>query len=187
MAIREILKNINGSRKKTFGIAERTIRRLALRAAYVCHNIPDSCQPGSKLTFSVIVKNVGWKTWYRKSAKGNDVYAVLYMDGTIVAHGYLDCDRVLPSQNTNIYFSIRTQLELGIHKIKIDMVKQDVAFFEHRGCRPLVYEIQITRFPQKISPKKSLYSRVIRFRYVDVPITTKRFCGKCTLFFTAFI
>jgi radical SAM protein with 4Fe4S-binding SPASM domain len=145
-------------------------KRQAYGVTYVRHTIPSSLPAGSKRIVGVIIKNTGEKTWFREDKSGHPVIMAVYLGNQVVTHGFLGRSHVAPSEKDVILFTLKAPLEPGRYLLKIDLVEQNVVFFEDQGCKPLIAWIVVRPAEEGPRNETDFHTRFFMFLYSDLPI-----------------
>jgi glutamate-1-semialdehyde aminotransferase len=119
--------------------------------SYLEHSIPARMPCKSALGVWVRLENTGTKTWCRHHPEGHSVDLVVFCDDEVWATHHLPVPEVGPGQRVTIHFALRAPTHAGRHALKLDLVEQGVALFEHRGVRPLALPLDTEATPPAAS------------------------------------
>ncbi|MEP6741216.1 MAG: methyltransferase domain-containing protein, partial [bacterium] len=122
-----------------------------LRAEFTLNDSPPRrIAAGAKLNLGITIKNAGDTLWL----SGQTLRAGVVMPGVKVSnergkivsevHGHPMLPRaVAPGQSFTIDIPCPVPLEPGSYTVKIDLVDQQVCWFEERGSQPLVFTFEV--------------------------------------------
>ena len=111
---------------------------------------PRSVAAGGKFKLPITFINVGDTLWLTGQTVRNGLVmpAVKIMDEneTVASehHGPLLPRAVAPGRSLTLDLSITAPREPGRYSVKIDLVDQNVSWFEEKGSEPLVFAIEVT-------------------------------------------
>lgn len=124
-------------------------KRGAYGVTYRGHSIPSMVGASARCKAWVEVKNEGTFTWMRNPPDGHAVNLLLWVDGSSVLTVDLPVEIVHPGETTIVPVEFNVPDRPGLFLIKLDMVHQNVTFFEDQGA-----DILMVR-PQVVSDEKS--------------------------------
>jgi hypothetical protein len=111
---------------------------------------PGSVAPGELLSIHIAIENCGDTLWLTSQSVGPGVVmpAVRVFDegGSLVTefHGEpLLPHAIAPRECVRIRVEYKAPQQLGSYKLKIDLVDQQVCWFEQRGSEPLWIEFEV--------------------------------------------
>lgn len=110
---------------------------------YIKHSIPPAVSQNSELTFFITVKNVGSKVW-----KKDTFYLACYLNNEVRAYGFLASDMLESGHIQTLFVTLQVPSNPGKYLMKLDMVEQNVTYFETEGCLP--FEVLIDVLPQEV-------------------------------------
>ena len=107
-------------------------------------------EPGASFTVQAIVENTGDTLWLAEPTPFGGFVTLgaklLDTDNLLVAHDYgralLSAD-VAPGETTTIELSLSAPAEPGQYRIKLDMVDECMAWFEHLGTQPAIVPLKV--------------------------------------------
>ena len=111
--------------------------------------VPNEIAPGDRLSFSVRIENTGDTLWLTETVSAGIVMpAVRVFDhaGDLVTefHGEPMLPHpIAPRESVKIKIEYRAPQRAGSYKLKLDLVDQQVCWFEERGSQPLVIEFTV--------------------------------------------
>lgn len=112
---------------------------------YLSHTIPREMKTGQKMTGRIVLQNTGCKTWKWDVVLENRVEIVLRWDGTTVQTFSLPQKEVPPNGTVAVTLDFLAPSITGTHILTIDMVEQNIAFFEDQGVAPLHLLIDVKK------------------------------------------
>ena len=109
-------------------------------------------EPGEKISATITIRNIGDTLWL----SGQTLRAGVVMPGVRVfdqrgemvseVHGYPMLPRsIAPGQYVSITLPCPVPSVPGTYTVKIDLVDQQVCWFEERGSQPLVFKVEVTK------------------------------------------
>jgi hypothetical protein len=111
---------------------------------------PDAVAPGELLSIPVAIENCGDTLWLTSQTVGPGVVmpAVRVFDesGSLITefHGEpLLPHAIAPGESVRIKVEYKAPQELGSYKLKIDLVDQQVCWFEQSGSEPLLIQFEV--------------------------------------------
>jgi 2-polyprenyl-3-methyl-5-hydroxy-6-metoxy-1,4-benzoquinol methylase/glycosyltransferase involved in cell wall biosynthesis len=111
--------------------------------------VPNKIGPGDLLSFPVRIENTGDTLWLSETVSAGIVMpAVRVFDhaGDLVTefHGEPMLPHpIAPGESVKIKIEYRAPQRAGSYKLKLDLVDQQVCWFEERGSQPLVIEFTV--------------------------------------------
>ena len=112
--------------------------------------LPASFAPGSPISFQVEVSNTGDTLWLvsRSAPKGTVRLGITILDeaGDTVAesHGVPSLPRAMaPGERVTLTINHPAPIQAGSYTLKIDLLDQDICWFEERGSQPLVLTFRV--------------------------------------------
>ena len=112
--------------------------------------VPNNVGPGELLSFPVRIENTGDTLWLSETVSAGIVMpAVRVFDhaGDLVTefHGEPMLPHpIAPGESVKIKIEYRAPQRAGSYKLKLDLVDQQVCWFEERGSQPLVIDFAVT-------------------------------------------
>ena len=113
-------------------------------------SLPDSVAPGAELTLQITLINVGDTVWLTGQTFRDGLVMpgvkIVDIDGQVAveSHGPLLPRCVAPGRSMTIDVRINTPEQVGIYSLKIDLVDQNVCWFEERGSKPVVLDLIVS-------------------------------------------
>src|SRR5262249_23045644 len=80
--------------------------------------------------------------WRRACEDGNAVDLAVYLDGVLHATGHMLDQAAAPGAVATFSFLLQVP-EAGEHRLRLDLVAQNVCFFSERGSPPLTLEVRV--------------------------------------------
>lgn len=122
-----------------------------LRAAFVLREAPPQrLAPGAKFDLALTIRNAGDTLWLtgRSLRAGIVMPAIKIINerGEVISevHGHPMLPRpVAPGQSLSVNIPLSAPAELGSYTVKIDLVDQQICWFEDRGSEPLVISVEV--------------------------------------------
>ena len=111
--------------------------------------VPNKIGPGERLSFPVRIENTGDTLWLTETVSAGIVMpAVRVFDqaGDLVTefHGEPMLPHpIAPGESVKIKIEYRAPQRAGSYKLKLDLVDQQVCWFEERGSQPLVIDFAV--------------------------------------------
>ena len=111
--------------------------------------VPNKIGPGDLLSFPVRIENTGDTLWLTETVSAGIVMpAVRVFDhaGDLVTefHGEPMLPHpIAPGESVKIKIEYRAPQRAGSYKLKLDLVDQQVCWFEERGSQPLVVDFAV--------------------------------------------
>ena len=115
----------------------------------ILSTVPKKTGPGDLLSFPVRIENTGDTLWLTKTVSAGIVMpAVRVFDhaGDLVTefHGEPMLPHpIAPGESVKIKIEYRAPQRAGSYKLKLDLVDQQVCWFEERGSQPLVIDFTV--------------------------------------------
>ncbi len=107
--------------------------------------------PGDKFNVPVNIKNTGDTLWLNGQTLRAGIVMpavrVIDEDGEIVSevHGHPMLPRpVVPGQSISLAIPCTAPVKVGRYTLKIDLVDQQICWFEERGSEPLIFSFEVT-------------------------------------------
>jgi len=133
-----------------------------LRAGFTVLQAPEErIAPGETLSFSISIENLGDTLWLTSPTPRAGIVMpavrVFGEDGALVTefHGEpLLPHAVAPGESVRVRIAYRAPYRTGRYRLKVDLVDQQVAWFEQRGSEPLTIRFEVSDPPgQSINDK----------------------------------
>jgi 2-polyprenyl-3-methyl-5-hydroxy-6-metoxy-1,4-benzoquinol methylase len=112
--------------------------------------LPATIAPGAELSLPIEIENTGDTLWLvsRAAPKGTVRLGVKVFNesGEIIDefHGTPSLPHALaPGEEVSVTLKYRVPNEIGRYTVKIDLLDQDICWFEQRGSEPLVITIEV--------------------------------------------
>ena len=112
---------------------------------------PQRLAPGELSSLSVVIENCGDTLWLTSSSPDAGIVmpAVRVFDGQGLLvtefHGQpLLPYAVAPGETVRIKIEYQAPQLVGTYRLKLDLVDQQVAWFEQRGSQPLVIQFEVS-------------------------------------------
>lgn len=116
---------------------------------------------GSTANVSIDITNTGDTVWLHEESPSGGYVALgghlLGKDGALIATEYirrvgLGRD-VSPGETVRLDALVNVPAELGSYIVRLDLVDDQVTWFENRGSKPLDLPLEITELPEGIDPR----------------------------------
>lgn len=146
---------------------------------YINHSIPPAVTRNSELTFFITVKNTGSKEW-----KKDAFYLACYLNNKVSAYGFLVGDKLGFGDIQTLFVTLQVPLNPGKYLMKLDMVEQNVTYFETKGSLP--FEVHIDVLPQEARASIRVKARLLLNKFLknDWPIIKRSsYLHLCRLLF----
>lgn len=132
-------------------------------AACLGHNFP-ATMPADTLRIAYAhVANRGEHTWLRDDPAGHATDLAFFIDDALVTTVPLPVAALEPGHNTTISFRWRSPAAPGTHRIRLDMVEQNVTFFAAHG--PPLAEFALELTPSRGTESERLMDVALRRNY----------------------
>jgi hypothetical protein len=109
-----------------------------------------SISPDGKIEFDISAKNVGDTLWLVSNAplRGRVRLGVKMLNGAgeVIEeiHGWPRLQRALaPDEKTELRVSLNAPTKPGEYSLKVDLVDQDICWFEENGSTPLLLSFEV--------------------------------------------
>ncbi|MGA2261851.1 MAG: aminotransferase class III-fold pyridoxal phosphate-dependent enzyme [Acidobacteriota bacterium] len=110
------------------------------RVQYLDHTILAVLPAGQRCTAWIKVLNDSDETWLSDPPDGHAIDLAMWIDGQAVCTSSLPGGKLKPGQAVKIPVIFSAPAQAGTLIIKVDMVHQNLAFFEDQGIDPLLLE-----------------------------------------------
>jgi glutamate-1-semialdehyde aminotransferase len=116
----------------------------AYAAECLGHNFP-AAMPADTLRIAYVeVANRSDRAWLREHPRGEAIDLAFFVDETLVTTIPLPEATLEPGRHAVISFRWRSPAALGKHRVKLDMVEQNVAFFSTHAPPLAEFDVEIT-------------------------------------------
>jgi glutamate-1-semialdehyde 2,1-aminomutase len=132
-------------------------------AAYLEHYVPAVVTPTQQVSAWVRVRNEGATTWL---ANGHDPHPVdlgAWVNGSLAGAGRLPAAEVRPGDTAKISFTFGAPCDPGPFRLKLDLVKQGITFFEQQGIDPLLFDLTAAAAGTNAGPAKATARYNVRY------------------------
>jgi len=101
------------------------------------YDIPEKVASGARIGAWVCIENCGTLRWERNPSDGNRVDLAVFLDNKLVNTIKMPVPVVRTAERVTVHFAVPAPTGPGPHTLKIDLVHQNVTFFENAGVMPL--------------------------------------------------
>jgi len=108
------------------------------RVNYISHSIPETVEAGSICQFELELSNTSAVDWHRDEPEPDTLHLGLWIDDAPAPSGLLPQPILRPFEKAKVAMRFTAPSKPGPFRIKIDMVHQNITFFEAQGAKPLV-------------------------------------------------
>ena len=115
--------------------------------AYRAHNLVERGPTQARFSVWLELENRGTKVWQRAPREGQPVEIAIYLDGELLPTVRLPVEEVRPGERVSVHAVVRSPATPGRHELKVDLVEQNVTFFEQQGVAPLVTSFETFEAP----------------------------------------
>jgi glutamate-1-semialdehyde 2,1-aminomutase len=137
----------------------------AYAAACLGHNFPATMPAGTLRVAYVHVANRSDHAWLRDDPAGHATDLALFVDGELVTTVPLPVAALEPGHHTTISFRWRSPDAPGPHRVRLDMVEQNVTFFAAHG--PPLAELALEVTPPRNTESERLMAVALRRNYAS--------------------
>lgn len=132
-------------------------------AAYLEHHIPTVVMPAQRVPAWVRVRNEGTMTWLANGHDSHPVDLAVWVNGSLAGTGRLPAAEVRPGDTVKISFTFEAPRDPGPFRLKLDLVKNGITFFEQQGVDPLFFELKAAVARAKASKAKATARYDVRY------------------------
>ena len=155
---------VTGSGKDRTGEKTENARRISglpnYGVVYVDHSIPRSVQAGTRFGARVSIENRGAMIWPSSPADHRSVDLAIFVNDRPAGTEKLPLPVVRLGGRVTVHFAVLAPENPGRYKLKIDLVHQNVTFFEQQGQTPLTLEFEVEQTGSLLTGK--LYEKALR-------------------------